>query len=270
MLRGDGAEAPAQQPMMGGHMTTIANLARLGAIGLAMLAGAASAAEIRVIGSPGTREPYNRLVPEFEKATGNKVTTIWGGVTEVAKRVAAGETADVVMLPAAQIDELIKLGKVRPDSRVNVATCGVGVVVKAGAPKVDISSADSLKKALLAAKSFAYSAGPSGLHLEKLIRDWGIFDAVKGKIVPPRPNVPIGEMVAAGEAEIGFQQVSELLPVKGVDYLGALPADIQEITVFSAGVHSGATAADASRALLRFLTAPEAAPVIRKTGMEPG
>jgi molybdate transport system substrate-binding protein len=249
---------------------TIATSALYGAIGLAMLAGTANAAEIRVIGSPGTREPYNRLVPEFEKATGNKVTTTWGGVTAVAKRVADGETADVVMLPAPQIDELIKLGKVRPDSRVNVASGGIGVVVKAGAPKIDISSGESIKKALLAAKSFAYSAGPSGLHIEKVIRDWGIYDAVKAKIVPPRPNVPIGEMVAAGEADIGFQQVSELLPVKGVDYLGALPADIQEVTVFSAGVHSGATAGDAGRALLRFLTAPEAAPVIRKTGMEPG
>jgi molybdate transport system substrate-binding protein len=249
---------------------TIATSALYGAIGLAMLAGTANAAEIRVIGSPGTREPYNRLVPEFEKATGNKVTTTWGGVTAVAKRVADGETADVVMLPAPQIDELIKVGKVRPDSRVNVASSGIGVVVKAGAPKIDISSGESIKKALLAAKSFAYSAGPSGLHIEKVIRDWGIYDAVKAKIVPPRPNVPIGEMVAAGEADIGFQQVSELLPVKGVDYLGALPADIQEVTVFSAGVHSGATAGDAGRALLRFLTAPEAAPVIRKTGMEPG
>jgi molybdate transport system substrate-binding protein len=249
---------------------TIATSALYGAIGLAMLAGTANAAEIRVIGSPGTREPYNRLVPEFEKATGNKVTTTWGGVTAVAKRVADGETADVVMLPAPQIDELIKLGKVRPDSRVNVASSGIGVVVKAGAPKIDINSGESIKKALLAAKSFAYSAGPSGLHIEKVIRDWGIYDAVKAKIVPPRPNVPIGEMVAAGEADIGFQQVSELLPVKGVDYLGALPADIQEVTVFSAGVHSGATAGEAGRALLRFLTAPEAAPVIRKTGMEPG
>jgi molybdate transport system substrate-binding protein len=252
------------------YMTTIATLALYGAVSLAMLAGAANAGEIRVIGSPGTREPYNRLVPEFEKTTGNKVTTTWGGVTAVAKRVAAGETADVVMLPAAQIDELIKLGKVRADSRVNVASSGIGVVVKAGAPKVDISSGESLKKALLAAKSIAYSAGPSGLHMEKLLRNWGIYDTVKGKIVPPRPNVPIGEMVAAGEAEVGFQQVSELLPVKGVDYLGALPGDVNEITVFSAGVHTGATSADAGRALLRFLTAPEAAPVIRKTGMEPG
>jgi molybdate transport system substrate-binding protein len=110
---------------------TIATSALYGAIGLAMLAGTANAAEIRVIGSPGTREPYNRLVPEFEKATGNKVTTTWGGVTAVAKRVADGETADVVMLPAPQIDELIKVGKVRPDSRVNVASSGIGVVVKA-------------------------------------------------------------------------------------------------------------------------------------------
>jgi molybdate transport system substrate-binding protein len=251
-------------------MMTIATWALYGAVGLAVLAGAANAAEIRVIGSVGTREAYNRLVPEFEKATGNKVTTTWGGVTAVAKRVADGETADVVMLPAAQIDELIKLGKVRADSRVNVASIGIGVVVKAGAPKVDISSAESLKKALLAAKTFAYSAGPSGLHMEKLIRDWGIAEAVKGKIVPPRPNIRIGEMVAAGEAEVGFQQVSELLPVKGVDYLGALPADIQEVTVFSAGVHTSATAPDAGRALLRFLTAPEAASIIRKTGMEPG
>ena len=153
---------------------TIATMALYGAMSLAIIAGAASAAEIRVIGSPGTREPYNRLVPEFEKATGNKVTTTWGGVLAVAKRVADGETADVVMLPAPQIDELIKLGKVRPDSRVNVASSGIGVVVKAGAPKVDLSSAEGIKKALLAAKSFAYSAGPSGLHIEKLIRDWGI------------------------------------------------------------------------------------------------
>lgn len=249
---------------------TIATVTLYGAVGLAMLAGAANAAEIRVIGSPGTREPYNRLVPEFEKATGNKVTTTWGGVIAVAKRVAGGETADVVMLPAPELRGLVKRDKVRPDSFVDVATAGVGVVVKAGAPKVDIGSAESLKKALLAAKSIAYSAGPSGIHMEKLIRDWGIYDTVKSKIVPPRPNVPIGEVVAAGDAEIGFQQVSELLGVKGVDYLGPLPPDIQELTVFSAGVHTAATAPEAGRALLRFLTAPEAGPVYVKTGMEPG
>jgi len=247
-----------------------AALAQLGTAGLVMLAGIAHAAEIRVIGSVGTRQAYNQLVPGFEKATGHKVLTTWSGVNDVAKRVAGGETADVVMLPAAQIDSLIKEGKIVAGSRVDVAKCGIGVVVRAGAAKIDISSAESIKTALLAAKTFAYSAGPSGVHMENLIREWGIADAVKSKIVQPRPNVRIGEMVAAGEAEIGFQQVSELLPVKGTDYLGPLPPDIQETTIFSAGVHKSATSIDAGRALLRFLTAPEAAPIIRKTGMEPG
>jgi molybdate transport system substrate-binding protein len=250
--------------------TIAASLATLGAAGMVMLAGIADAAELRVIGSPGTRAPYTQLVPGFEKATGNKVVTIWGGVNEVARRVAEGETADVVMLPAAQIDGLIKQGKVAADSRVDVAKCGVGVVVRAGAPKIDISSSEGIRKALLAAKTVAWSAGPSGVHMDDLVRKWGIADQLKSKIVAPRPNVPIGEMVAAGEADIGFQQVSELLPVKGVDYLGPLPPDIQEVTVFSAAAHKSAGAADAGRALLKFLTAPEAAPIIRKTGMEPG
>jgi molybdate transport system substrate-binding protein len=247
-----------------------AALATLGAAGMVMLAGIADAAEIKVIGSPGTREPYTQLVPGFEKATGHKVVTTWSGVNDVAKRVAEGEAADVVMVPAAQIDGLIKQGKLIPESRVDVAKSGIGVAIRAGAPKIDISSAEGIKKALLAAKTIAYSAGPSGVHIAALIQKWGLTDQLKSKIVPPRPNVPIGEVVASGDAEIGFQQVSELLPVKGIDYLGPLPADIQEVTVFSAGVHKGAVAADAGRALLKYLTAPEAAPIIRKTGMEPG
>jgi molybdate transport system substrate-binding protein len=250
--------------------TIAASLATLGAAGMVMLAGIADAAELRVIGSPGTRAPYTQLVPGFEKATGNKVVTIWGGVNEVARRVAEGETADVVMLPAPQIDGLVKQGKLIPETRVDVATSGIGVAVRAGAPKIDIGSAEGVRKALLAAKTIAYSTGPSGVRIADLIQKWGLADQLKSKIVPPRPNVPIGEMVAAGEADIGFQQVSELLPVKGIDYLGPLPPDIQEVTVFSAAVHKSAGAADAGRALLKFLTAPEAAPIIRKTGMEPG
>jgi molybdate transport system substrate-binding protein len=174
------------------------------------------------------------------------------------------------MLPAAQIDDLLKLGKLAPDSRVNVATSGIGVAIRAGAPKIDAASSDGIRKALLAAKTIAYSAGPSGVHIARLIAKWGLTDQLKSKIVPPIPNVPIGEIVARGDAEIGFQQVSELLPVKGIDYLGALPADIQEVTVFSAAVHKAAGPTDAARALLKFITAPEAAAIIRKTGMEPG
>jgi len=248
--------------------TVAAKWAMLGAA--VMLAGIANAAEIKVIGSPGTRAPYTLLVPGFEKATGHKVTTTWGGVNAVAKRVADGEVADVVMLPAAQIDDLIKLGKLIADSRVNVATSGIGVAIRAGAPKIDASSSEGIRKALLAAKAIAYSAGPSGVHMARLIANWGLTDELKAKIVPPIPDVPIGEVVARGDAEIGFQQVSELLPVTGIDYLGPLPADIQEVTVFSAGVHKAAGTTDAARALLKFLTAPEAAAIIRKTGMEPG
>jgi len=249
--------------------------AKLGIVSTIVMAGIANAAEIKVIGSPGTREPYTLLIPSFEKATGHKVTTTWGGVIAVAKRVADGEVADVVMLPAAQIDDLIRLDKLIAETRVNVASSGVGVAIRAGAPKIDTSSADGIRKALLAAKTIAYSAGPSGVHMERLIAKWGLTDQLKSKIVPPiptqaGPNMPIGEVVARGDAEIGFQQVSELLPVKGIDYLGPLPADIQEVTVFSAAVHKAARPTDAARALLKFLTAPEAAPIIRKTGMEPG
>jgi molybdate transport system substrate-binding protein len=239
------------------------------ATGAVMLAGIANAAELKVIGSPGTRAPYSLLVPGFEKATGVKVETTWGGVTAVAKRIADGETADVVMLPAAQIDDLIRLGKLVPDSRVDVATSGIGVAIKAGAPKIDTRSAEGIRKALVAAKTIAYSAGPSGIHMARLIEQWGLTAELKARIVPPAPDVPIGEIVARGDAEIGFQQESELLPVKGIDYLGPLPPKIQEITTFSAAVHKAATQPDAGRALLKFLTAPEAAPVIRRTGMQP-
>jgi len=140
----------------------------------------------------------------------------------------------------------------------------------APALRIDAGSSEGIRKALLAAKTIAYSAGPSGVHIAHLIANWGLTDQLKAKIVPPIPDVPIGEVVARGDADIGFQQVSELLPVRGIDYLGPLPADIQEITVFSAGVHKAAGPTEAARALLKFLTAPEAAAIIRKTGMEPG
>src|SRR6266849_6171923 len=155
-------------------MGVVAAWATLGALGAMMLTGIANAAEIKVIGSPGTREPYTLLVPGFEKASGHKVTTTWGGVNAVAQRGADGEVADVIMLPAPQIDDLIKLGKLVAETRVNVATSGVGVAIRTGAPKIDASSSDGIRKALLAAKTIAYSAGPSGVHIERLIARWGL------------------------------------------------------------------------------------------------
>lgn len=236
----------------------------------AAMVGPALAAGITVVGSPGFREAYTELLPGFEKMTGNKVTTNWGGVTEVAKRVADGETADIVILPVAQIDDLIARGKLVKATRVIVAKSGVGVAVRKGAPRIDVSSGDAVRRALFAAKSIAYSTGPSGAHMAGLIRKWGIADQLKGKIVISPADAPVGVVVARGGAEIGFQQVSELIHVKGIDYLGPLPADIQETTVFAAAVHKDAHSPDAARTLIKYLSAPEAAPVIRKTGMDPG
>jgi molybdate transport system substrate-binding protein len=202
--------------------------------------------------------------------TGNKAATNWGGVTEVAKRVADGETADIVILPVAQIDDLIARGKLVGATRVVVAKSGVGVAVRSGAPKPDISSGDALRNALLAAKSIAWSTGPSGAHMANLVNKWSIGDQLRSKVVISPADTPVGVVVARGGAEIGFQQVSELIHVKGIDYLGPLPADIQETTVFAAAVHKDARSPDAARALIKFLSAPEAAPAIRKTGMDPG
>jgi molybdate transport system substrate-binding protein len=235
-----------------------------------LMSGAANAAEIRVIGSPGFREAYNLLVPQFEKATGHHVRTVWDGVNNVATRVAAGETAEIVILPVAQIEELTQKGKLASGSRVDVAKSGIGVAVKAGAPKPDLSSGEALKNALLKAKSIAYSTGPSGVHMAHLLQQWGIAEAVKARIVIAPSDTPVGEIVARGDAEIGFQQVSELIRIKGIDYLGPLPGDVQEVTVFAAALHTSAATPDAAKALVKFLSVPAAAATIRKTGMEPG
>ncbi len=235
-----------------------------------MLSSAASAAEIKVIGSPGFREAYTDLLPGFERSTGHHVTTIWGGVNEIATRVADGEVADIVILPAAQINDLIGKGKLASETRVDVAKSGIGVAIRAGAPKIDAASSDGIRKALIAAKSIAYSSGPSGVHMADVIQKWGLADQLKAKIRISPPNTPVGVMIARGDADIGFQQVSELIRITGIDYLGPLPDDINEITVFSAAIHRNALAPDAAKALVKYLSAPEAAPAIRKTGMNPG
>lgn len=236
---------------------------------MVMAARMPHAAEIKVMTSAAFKEAYLELVPEFERATGHKVVTIWIPTVEMMRRLQGGETVDLVIMAAGSIDELIALGRLAQGSRVDLAKSGVGVAVRAGAPKPDISSGEALKRALLAAKSIAYSHGPSGVYLAGLFQRMGIADELKPKLRRVLGE-PVGAVVARGEAEIGFQQMSELLPVADIDLLGPLPADIQRITVFSAGLHAGAREPDAARALVRFLTAPAAVPVIRKKGMQPG
>jgi molybdate transport system substrate-binding protein len=237
---------------------------------LAMTAGPVRAADIKMLGSPAIREAYNEIVPHFEKATGHKVITTWAGTNDVMKRIGGGETVDVVILASYALDELIKQGKLTASSRTNLVKSGVGVAVRAGAPRIDISSGESIKVALLKANSLAYSSGPSGVYLAGLMEKWGIAEQIKPKLKVVTTGEPVGLLVARGEAEIGFQQVSELLPVKGIDYLGPLPPDIQQVTVFAAAVHSAAAQPEAARALINFIASPEALPAIKKSGMEPG
>jgi molybdate transport system substrate-binding protein len=234
----------------------------------AFVTPAAHGAEIKVIASNAVREPYRELIPIFEKATGHRVAVDWGGTLDIVKRVSGGEIADIVIVPAARIDALAEDGKLT--GRVDLAKSGVGVAVRAGLPRPDISTAETLKKSLLAAKSIVLSSGPSSFYLPKLFEKMGIAAELKPKITQIGPGLGVGDTLARGEGEIGFTRMSELMSVKGIDYLGPLPAEVQLITVFSAGIHSASPAAEPARALLRFLTGPEVAKVLRQHGMEPG
>jgi len=220
---------------------------------------------MRVLSSLAIKEAYLELVPAFEAKTKHKVDTEWLGMVDILKRVRAGESPDMVIASQKALGELKSLGKVA--AVVDLAKSGAAMAVKKGAKRPDIGSGEALKRALRAAKSIAYSSGPSGVYLVDLIRKWGMSDELKPKSTQTPPGTAVGPLVARGEAEIGFQQMSELLPfAAGIDIVGPLPADIQVITVFSGGVHVAAKEADAARAWLAFIAA--SAPVLRKHGME--
>jgi molybdate transport system substrate-binding protein len=241
--------------------------------GLLLSVHTAGAQEIRVMTSGGVAAPYVELIPAIEKTTSQKVVTLATstGIRDesIPNRLRRGEPVDVIMLPDASLNELIKEGLIVSASRVTLARSGIGMAVRAGAPKPDISSVDGLRRALLQAKSIAYSAQVSGLYLaNELFARLGIADQLKPKsIVVERERV--GAVVARGEAEIGFQQVSELLPIKGIDYVGPLPAEVQRITSFSAGVTTTAKNPAGARALIAIFNTPEGARVMTKYGLEP-
>jgi molybdate transport system substrate-binding protein len=234
-----------------------------------VFAGMANAAEINVVSTQATQEAYLELVAQFEKTSGHKVTTVFTGTLNVQKRLADGEAYDLIIMAGPAIDDQIKLGKAVAGSRVDFAKSGTGLAVRKGAPKPDISSADALRKTLLAAKSIGYSTGPSGVYMLSVFEKLGITDQVKAKLKQTPSGVFVGTLIASGETEVGFQQISELVHFPGIDYVGPLPGDLQRLTVFSAGIHAGAKHADAARALVKFITAPAAASVIKKHGLEP-
>jgi molybdate transport system substrate-binding protein len=253
--------------------TSIRALA-FGVIGALWLTGIANAAEVRVMISGGLTPAFKALVPVFERQTGNKVLVAYGPsmgttVNAIPVRLERGEPADVLIMVGYALGDLIKSGKATADSRVDLVNSPIGIAVKTGAPHPDISSSDAVKKALLSAKTVAYSDSASGVYVStEMFQKLGIVDQMKGKATKI-PATPVGEIVAKGEAEIGLQQVSELKPVQGIDIVGKLPDDLQKITVFSAGIATGSKEPEAGKALIKFLSSPAARDEIVKSGLDP-
>jgi len=227
-------------------------------------------AEIKLLASGALKEAYLELLPQFEKESGHKVTLALSSTTEIQKQISAGEIHDLVILGSNGTEKLINDGKLVGSTRAVFAKSGISIAVRMGAPKPDVSSAEALKKTLLAAKSVGYSAGASGTYLVGMLQKLGIYDQVKAKAAIAGNNVPVGEKVASGDTEIGFQQLSELMPVKGIDIIAPLPAELQYFTVFSGAIHSAAKEKEAAGALIKFLTAPAAQGALKKFGLEPG
>ncbi|WP_440531777.1 substrate-binding domain-containing protein [Variovorax sp. YR566] len=269
------------KPILFSSFRTLTRRAALPLIAALALAGCGSlggskpaGGDIHVMTSGGFTAAYNDLRPEFERSSGRTVKTAYGASMgnaddSIPSRLARNEPADVVILARPALDALVAQGKVVPGSQVDLVRSAIGFAVRKGAPKPDISSVDALKRTLLAAPSIAYSASASGTYYEtELLKKLGIEDQVKPKsrrILSER----VGTVVARGDAALGLQQVSELLPIAGIDYIGPLPAEVQQVTVFSAGVATASKQPDAARQLIRYLNSPAAAPTIAKTGLEP-
>jgi molybdate transport system substrate-binding protein len=229
----------------------------------------AHAAEIRVLSSTGMHSVMVAVLPEFERTTGHKVSIAYDTTNLLLDRIKAGEPADLTILTQPVIDDLVKQGKVVAGSGKVLSRSGIGVSVQAGLPKPDISSVDALKRALLDAKSIAFTkTGASGIHFAKVVERLGIAAQVNAKAKVPAGGA-VGQLVAKGEAEMAVQQIPELLGVPGIQYVGPLPTELQLITVFSAGVLTGARQAEAAKALIDFLATPAAASVFKVKGMEP-
>ena len=250
----------------------------LAGVAALLIAAAAPAADVHVMISAGFYQAYSELAPAFERSSGHRLVTTRGpslgdSPEAIPSRLKRGEPADVVIMVGASIDDLSRQGLVRAGSKVDLARSQIGMVVRAGADKPDIGSVDAFRRALLNAKSIAYSDSASGIYLSTtLYTKLGIAEQVAGKsrkVRGPPSGEPVAAVVARGEAEIGFQQVSELIHVPGVTFVGAIPAELQPGFSFAGALTSTARQPEAASALIRFLASPEAAPVILKAGLTP-
>jgi molybdate transport system substrate-binding protein len=253
-------------------MSTWSKVAALAAAACfgALVAGGAVAAEINVVSTAGPMpEVLGALMPIVERASGHKVSLKFQGAPQTISQIRDGASFDLVIADNEVIDDLAKDGRIVAGSSARIMLSRVGVAVRAGAPKPDIGSAEGFKAALVKAKSVAYSRGASGLYFATVVERLGLVDTLKPKTVIVQGR-PVGAAVAAGEAEIGVQQVAELLPVPGIDLVGPLPPELQKIIVYAAGVPTKAKEAEAAKALLKFLTSETAVPVLKQKGMDPG
>lgn len=225
--------------------------------------------EIRGISSMATRLVLAELADAYQQRTGVRVAIESVGGVDAAKRVQAGEAFDVVILASDAIDKLVASGHVVAGSRVDLVHSGVAIAVREGATPPDVSTEDALRQAVLDARTVSYSTGPSGVALAKLFERWGIADQIRDRIVTPPPGIPVGSLVAKGEVELGFQQLSELINLPGITVLGPMPQAVQIVTTFSGGVCASSAQADAVRGMLAFMASPDAAEPKRRQGMDP-
>lgn len=250
-------------------------MSRLAAIAVFLIAqaGLVKAAEVKVFSTIGVQAALEELAPKFEQATGNKPNITWATAAILFKRVQAGETADLMVLTKQSLDALTKDNKATAGADAVFASSGMAVVVKKGAPKPDISTPDAFKQALINAKTIAYSdpaaGGASGVYFAKLLERMGIADQMKAKTRHPPPSGNSANLVVAGEADLAIQQEPEVMSVAGIDMVGPLPADLNNITAYAAGIGAGSQQADAATALIRFLHSPEAQAVFKAKGLKP-
>ena len=250
-------------------VSVVALLIRMLCAGAAASCLQATAADIRVLAPNAAKESVSEAVTTFEKSSGNKVIVSWAGTEAITKRITEGEVADIVVNAAQNIERLTTEGKLSQGSRTDFARSSIGVAVAPSARRPDVSSIEGLKSALLGAKSIVISSGTSGRYLSDLFNRLGVGEQIKAKIKQPPSGAQIGDLLAAGEAELGFQQVSELLHVKGIQFLGQIPAEIQSYTVYSGAAHSQSSQSEAALAFLKVLRQPGTAAIVRKSGMEP-
>jgi molybdate transport system substrate-binding protein len=242
------------------------------ALGLSGFASSVRAAEVKLLTAGAFKQVVLALVPDFEKQTGNKVVVDNDTAGGLKKRIESGEAFDVAVITPAVIDELAGTGKIAAGSRVNLASVSIGVVVKEGAPKPDVSTVDAFKRALLEAKSVAYidpaSGGSSGIYIDKLLERLGIADQVRPKSKLKNGGY-VADLIVSGEAELGLHQISEIVPVKGAALVGPLPKEIQNSTTYAAGLSASPQNKDAAQALIKMFSGPAAATVLKSKGMEP-